>query len=83
MRVRFSSHVTLPVFVGFVMEDEAFTDINGKSISLDCQSHSSLCSEFIVSVPKVSIGKVMVYTCCVWLLAYAVFFFTEVRQMTE
>ncbi|XP_034756946.1 phosphatidylinositol N-acetylglucosaminyltransferase subunit H [Etheostoma cragini] len=59
------------------MEDEAFTDINGKSISLDCQCHSSLCSEFIVSVPKVSIGKVMVYTCCVWLLAYAVFFFTE------
>ncbi|XP_068433549.1 phosphatidylinositol N-acetylglucosaminyltransferase subunit H isoform X2 [Clinocottus analis] len=37
------------------MEDEAFTDITGKPISLDCQSHSSLCREFTVSVPKVSI----------------------------
>ncbi|XP_037606504.1 phosphatidylinositol N-acetylglucosaminyltransferase subunit H [Sebastes umbrosus] len=60
-----------------MMEEEAFTDISGKSISLDCQSHSSLCREFTVSVPKVSIGKVLVYTCCVWLFAYAVFFFTE------
>ncbi|KAF3849706.1 hypothetical protein F7725_019425, partial [Dissostichus mawsoni] len=59
------------------MEDETFTDISGKAISLSCQDHSSLCKEFVVSVPKVSIGKVMVYTCCVWLLAYAVFFFTE------
>lgn len=62
------------------MEDEAFTDINGKAISLDCQSHSGLCREFTVSSPKVSVGKVMVYTCCVWLLAYTVFFFTEVRH---
>ncbi|XP_031721838.1 phosphatidylinositol N-acetylglucosaminyltransferase subunit H [Anarrhichthys ocellatus] len=59
------------------MEDETFTDINGKAISLDCRSHSSLCREFTVSVPKVSIGKVLVFTCSVWLLAYAVFFFTE------
>ncbi|KAM3861591.1 phosphatidylinositol N-acetylglucosaminyltransferase subunit H [Diretmus argenteus] len=59
------------------MEDELFTDINGKAISLDCQSHSSFCREFTVSSPKVSIGKVMVYTCCVWLAAYTVFFFTE------
>ncbi|XP_005725067.1 phosphatidylinositol N-acetylglucosaminyltransferase subunit H [Pundamilia nyererei] len=59
------------------MEDEAFTDICGKPISLDCQSHSSFCREFIISSPKVSMGKVMVYTCSVWLLAYAVFFFTQ------
>ncbi|XP_071394771.1 phosphatidylinositol N-acetylglucosaminyltransferase subunit H isoform X1 [Centroberyx affinis] len=59
------------------MEDESFTDINGKAISLDCQSHSSLCREFTVSSPKVSIGKVMVFTCSVWLFAYAVFCFTE------
>lgn len=59
------------------MEDEAFTDISGKPISLDCQSHSSFCREFIISSPKVSMGKVMVYTCSVWLLAYAVFFFTQ------
>ncbi|XP_058469099.1 phosphatidylinositol N-acetylglucosaminyltransferase subunit H [Solea solea] len=59
------------------MEDDAFTDISGKSISLNCQTHSSLCREFIVSSPKVSIGKVMAFTCSVWLLAYAVFFFTE------
>ncbi|KAM4633180.1 phosphatidylinositol N-acetylglucosaminyltransferase subunit H [Polymixia lowei] len=59
------------------MEDEIFTDINGKAISLDCQSHSRFCREFTVSSPKVSIGKVMVYTCSVWLVAYAVFFITE------
>lgn len=60
-----------------MMEDEAFADINGKAISLDCQNHSDLCREFTVSSAKVSIVKVMVYTCSVWLLAYAVFFFTE------
>ncbi|XP_030577488.1 phosphatidylinositol N-acetylglucosaminyltransferase subunit H [Archocentrus centrarchus] len=59
------------------MEDEAFTDISGKPISLDCQSHSSFCKEFTVSSPKVSMGKVMVYTCSVWLSAYVVFFFTQ------
>lgn len=60
-----------------MMEDEAFTDINGKAISLDCQNHSDFCREFTVSSAKVSIGKVMVYTCSVWLSAYVVFFFTE------
>lgn len=79
--VRFSS--TRPVFVAFMMEDEAFTDINGKAISLECQSHAGFCREFTVSSPKMSIGKVMVYTCCVWLLAYIVFFFTEVRLMSR
>uniref|UniRef100_A0A3Q3WWL5 Phosphatidylinositol N-acetylglucosaminyltransferase subunit H conserved domain-containing protein n=1 Tax=Mola mola TaxID=94237 RepID=A0A3Q3WWL5_MOLML len=59
------------------MEGEAFTDINGNAISLDCQNHSGSCREFTVSSPKMSIGKVIVYTCCVWLLAYAVFFVTE------
>ncbi|XP_029902746.1 phosphatidylinositol N-acetylglucosaminyltransferase subunit H [Myripristis murdjan] len=59
------------------MEDEVFTNISGKPISLDCQSHSSFCREFTVSSPKVSIGKVTVYTCSVWLVAYAVFFFTQ------
>ncbi|KAM8831904.1 phosphatidylinositol N-acetylglucosaminyltransferase subunit H isoform 3-T3 [Spinachia spinachia] len=63
-----------------MMEDEAFTDINGKAISLECQSHSGLCREFTVSVPKVSIGKVLVYTCCVWLVAYAVFCLTEMSS---
>ncbi|KAI3364419.1 hypothetical protein L3Q82_011214 [Scortum barcoo] len=66
-----------PVCVEFPMEEEAFTDIRGKAISLDCQSHSQFCREFTVSSPKVSIGKVMGSTCCVWLLAYTVFFFTE------
>ncbi|XP_072218028.1 phosphatidylinositol N-acetylglucosaminyltransferase subunit H [Leuresthes tenuis] len=59
------------------MEDEVFTDISGKAISLDCHSHSSFCREFTVSSAKMSIGKVTVYTCAVWLLAYVVFFFTE------
>ncbi|XP_069014590.1 phosphatidylinositol N-acetylglucosaminyltransferase subunit H [Embiotoca jacksoni] len=59
------------------MEDETFSDISGKNISLECQNHSSFCREFTVSSPKVSIGKVMVYTCAVWLVAYTVFFFTE------
>ncbi|XP_038149169.1 phosphatidylinositol N-acetylglucosaminyltransferase subunit H [Cyprinodon tularosa] len=59
------------------MEDESFFNISGKPISLDCQSHSSFCREFTVSTPKISIGKVMVYTCSVWLFAYTVFFFTQ------
>ncbi|KAM4529447.1 phosphatidylinositol N-acetylglucosaminyltransferase subunit H [Fundulus diaphanus] len=59
------------------MEDEAFSNISGKPISLACQNHSSFCREFTVSSPKMSIGKVMVYTCSVWLLAYAMFFFTQ------
>ncbi|XP_075904477.1 phosphatidylinositol N-acetylglucosaminyltransferase subunit H [Nelusetta ayraudi] len=60
-----------------MMDDETFTDINGKAISLDCQRHSSFCREFTVSSSKMSVGKVAVYTCCVWLVAYAVFFVTE------
>lgn len=63
------------------MDDETFTDISGKAISLDCQSHSSFCREFTVSSSKMSIGKVVVYTCSVWLVAYTVFFFTEVRPL--
>ncbi|XP_061901121.1 phosphatidylinositol N-acetylglucosaminyltransferase subunit H [Entelurus aequoreus] len=59
------------------MGDEAYSDISGKTISLECQNHSSFCREFTVSSPKMSIGKVMVYTCCVWLAAYTVFFFTQ------
>lgn len=59
------------------MEDEVFTDIDGRIISLDCQSHSSFCREFTISAAKVSIGKIMVYTCSVWIFAYTVFFFTE------
>lgn len=60
------------------MEDESFTDISGKPVSLDSQTHSGFCREFIVSSAKISIGKVLAYTCCVWLLAYAVFWLTEV-----
>ncbi|RVE56186.1 hypothetical protein OJAV_G00233480 [Oryzias javanicus] len=59
------------------MEAETFSDIRGHPITLDCQRHSSFCSEFTVSSPKVSIGKVMAYTCSVWLLAYFLFFFTQ------
>ncbi|KAJ3607256.1 hypothetical protein NHX12_026768 [Muraenolepis orangiensis] len=59
------------------MGNEKYTDINGKAIGLECQRHSSFCTEFTVSSPKVSIGKVVVYTCFVWLFAYAVFFFTD------
>ncbi|XP_061603048.1 phosphatidylinositol N-acetylglucosaminyltransferase subunit H [Cololabis saira] len=59
------------------MEDEAFINVSGKPITMDCQKHSSFCREFTVSSPKVSIGKVMVFTCSVWLVAYAIFFFTE------
>lgn len=60
-----------------MMEEESFTDITGKPITLDCQDHASFCREFTVSSAKVSIAKVMVYTCCVWLLAYTVFCFTQ------
>lgn len=72
---------THAVSVVSMMDDETFTDINGKAISLDCQRHSSFCREFTVSSSKMSVGKVAVYTCCVWLVAYAVFFVTEVRPL--
>ncbi|KAK7925854.1 hypothetical protein WMY93_008164 [Mugilogobius chulae] len=55
------------------MEEEAFTDINGRAITLDCQDHSSFCREYVVSSPKVSFWKVMGYTSAVWLVAYTVF----------
>lgn len=58
-------------------EEGAFTDISGKPISLECQNYTPFCREFTVSSPKVSLLKVMGYTCSVWLLAYAVFFLTE------
>lgn len=64
------------------MEDEEkFTDINGKVILLACQNHSSFCREFTVSSPKVSLRQVLVYTCSVWLIAYVVFFLTEVTAV--
>lgn len=63
------------------MEDESFTDISGKPVSLDCRNHSDFCREFTVSSAKISIGKVLAYTCCVWLVAYAVFWVTEVSQI--
>ncbi|CAL8393370.1 phosphatidylinositol N-acetylglucosaminyltransferase subunit H [Gadus morhua] len=59
------------------MDDEKYTDINGKPITLDYQRHSSFCTEFIVSSPKVSIGTVMVATSFVWIFAYAVFCLTD------
>jgi hypothetical protein len=65
----------------YSMEDETYTDIDGKAISLECQSHSGFCREFTVSSAKVSIGRVMAYTCAVWLSAYIIFFVTEVRRL--
>ncbi|XP_004083974.1 phosphatidylinositol N-acetylglucosaminyltransferase subunit H [Oryzias latipes] len=59
------------------MEEETFSDIRGQPITLGCQRHSSFCTEFTVSSPKVSIGKVLASTCSVWLLAYLLFFFTQ------
>ncbi|XP_066533624.1 phosphatidylinositol N-acetylglucosaminyltransferase subunit H [Hoplias malabaricus] len=58
-------------------EEGEYTDINGKPISLNCQNYTPFCREFTVSTPKVSLRKVMIYTCSVWLVAYAVFFITE------
>ncbi|KAJ8378137.1 hypothetical protein AAFF_G00247750 [Aldrovandia affinis] len=58
-------------------DEDKFTDIDGKAIFLECQTHSSFCREFTVSAPKVSLRRVMVYTCSVWLVAYIIFFITE------
>lgn len=66
-------------FCSCTMEGESFTDINGTPIFLDCQSHSTFCREFTVTSPKVPVTKVIVFTCSIWLLAYAVFLFTEVK----
>ncbi|XP_063078962.1 phosphatidylinositol N-acetylglucosaminyltransferase subunit H [Engraulis encrasicolus] len=54
-----------------------FTDVNGTAITLDCQTHTDFCREFTVSTPKLSLRSTLMYTCTVWLFAYAVFFFTD------
>ncbi|XP_076128225.1 phosphatidylinositol N-acetylglucosaminyltransferase subunit H-like [Alosa pseudoharengus] len=54
-----------------------FTDINGKTITLDSQSHTDFCREFTISNPKLSLRSILMYTCTVWLFAYAVFFITD------
>ncbi|MBN3304971.1 PIGH acetylglucosaminyltransferase, partial [Amia calva] len=59
------------------MSGDKFSDINGNTILLDCQNHTSFCREFTVSAAKVSFRKVMAYTCSVWLTAYAIFLLTD------
>ncbi|XP_026803895.1 phosphatidylinositol N-acetylglucosaminyltransferase subunit H isoform X2 [Pangasianodon hypophthalmus] len=58
-------------------EKEEFTDIRGKPIKLSCQNYSPLCREFTISSCKLSLVRVMVLTCGVWLLAYAGFYLTQ------
>ncbi|XP_062857523.1 phosphatidylinositol N-acetylglucosaminyltransferase subunit H [Trichomycterus rosablanca] len=58
-------------------DQQDFTDINGEKISLSSQNYTQFCREFTVSSSKLSLWKVMVYTCCVWLFAYTAFFITE------
>ncbi|KAG7316314.1 hypothetical protein KOW79_019855 [Hemibagrus wyckioides] len=58
-------------------ENEEFTDIRGKPIKLSCQDYSPFCREFTVSSAKLSLVRVMVFTCIVWLLAYAAFYLTQ------
>ncbi|KAM9435724.1 phosphatidylinositol N-acetylglucosaminyltransferase subunit H isoform 2-T4 [Clarias gariepinus] len=58
-------------------EKEEFRDIHGKAIRLSCQDYSAFCREFTVSSAKLSLVRVMVFTCGVWLLAYAGFYLTQ------
>ncbi|XP_060772302.1 phosphatidylinositol N-acetylglucosaminyltransferase subunit H isoform X2 [Neoarius graeffei] len=58
-------------------ENEEFTDISGKPIKLSCQRYSPFCREFTVSSAKLSLLRVMGFTCTVWLLAYAAFYLTQ------
>ncbi|XP_028858605.1 phosphatidylinositol N-acetylglucosaminyltransferase subunit H isoform X2 [Denticeps clupeoides] len=60
------------------MADDSLTDIYGNRIGVACRCHSDLCREVTVSGPKLSLRSVLVYTCGVWLLAYAAFCCTEV-----
>ncbi|XP_034169315.2 phosphatidylinositol N-acetylglucosaminyltransferase subunit H isoform X1 [Pangasianodon hypophthalmus] len=66
-----------PGFVSNMAEKEEFTDIRGKPIKLSCQNYSPLCREFTISSCKLSLVRVMVLTCGVWLLAYAGFYLTQ------
>lgn len=58
-----------------------YTDVNGKPITFDSESHKDFCREFTISNAKLSLRTILIYTCIVWLLAYAVFFITEVRML--
>ncbi|MCI4389725.1 hypothetical protein PGIGA_G00101830 [Pangasianodon gigas] len=66
-----------PGFLSNMAEKEEFTDIRGKPIKLSCQNYSPLCREFTISSCKLSLVRVMVLTCGVWLLAYAGFYLTQ------
>ncbi|XP_072342293.1 phosphatidylinositol N-acetylglucosaminyltransferase subunit H isoform X2 [Scyliorhinus torazame] len=54
-----------------------FKDINGRCILLEQNRHSSLCREFTVISPKLSLRTVLVYTAAVWLVAYCIFCVTQ------
>ncbi|KAF7690578.1 phosphatidylinositol N-acetylglucosaminyltransferase subunit H [Silurus meridionalis] len=58
-------------------EQEEFTDINGNPIQFSCQDFSPFCREFTVSSSKLSLLRVLMFTCTVWLLAYTGFYLTQ------
>ncbi|KAM4664763.1 phosphatidylinositol N-acetylglucosaminyltransferase subunit H [Discoglossus pictus] len=57
--------------------DLQFSDIHGSQIQLQLQSYNDSCREFSVTCPKLSLRTLTVWTCAVWLVAYAVFFGTQ------
>ncbi|XP_007905259.1 phosphatidylinositol N-acetylglucosaminyltransferase subunit H [Callorhinchus milii] len=54
-----------------------FRDVSGGSISFEQRLHSSLCGEFTVTSPKLSLRSVLAATSGVWLAAYFAFYYTQ------
>ncbi|XP_053330496.1 phosphatidylinositol N-acetylglucosaminyltransferase subunit H isoform X2 [Spea bombifrons] len=57
--------------------DEEFSDIQGRKLTLQQRSYSRTCREFNITCPKLSLRSLTTSTCTIWLIAYAIFAYTQ------
>ncbi|XP_077312476.1 phosphatidylinositol N-acetylglucosaminyltransferase subunit H [Lithobates pipiens] len=66
---------------GVAMESSVFSDIVGQEIRLERRSYSDTCREFTIIRPKLSLRSLIGWTCCVWVIAYLLFLYTELSAV--
>ncbi|KAM4019816.1 phosphatidylinositol N-acetylglucosaminyltransferase subunit H [Anomaloglossus baeobatrachus] len=59
------------------MEGKGYMDIYGNTITLQQQAYGDTCQDFTVTSAKVSVRSLTTWTCIVWVVAYAIFFYTD------
>ncbi|KAG8554616.1 hypothetical protein GDO81_003848 [Engystomops pustulosus] len=59
------------------MEGKEYTDIYGNKITLQQQSYNDTCQDFTITSSKMSLRSLTTWTCSVWIVAYAVFYYTQ------